>query len=185
MLEKMTWQSALSAEELERLSIPDRQVELVRGRLVVRAPPSTRHGVVAGRLAFLIHAHVEKRGLGLVCPQDTGFQIGQDPDTVRAPDVAFVTSEQARLIPPQGYAAFAPALVVEVVSPGDRFSELEEKVADWLAAGSRLVWVVDPGRGRARVYRADGGSMEVGREEPLEGGEVLPGFSCRVIDILS
>src|SRR3989440_521132 len=133
----------VTAEELLTLSIPDKRVELVRGMLVVREPAGYAHGRVAMNLAVRLATYVEGARAGQVFAAETGFTLARGPDTVRAPDVAFVTHE--RLPPPSttGYPALAPDLVVEVLSPDDRPGEMLGKVADWLSAGTRIVWVVD------------------------------------------
>jgi Uma2 family endonuclease len=174
----------LTAEEVERLSLPDKQVELVRGRLIVREPPGTWHGAIAANLARVLGAFVHREGLGLVFGQDTGFKIAADPDTVRAPDVAFVARERAGLIRRRGYAALAPDLLAEILSPDDRPAEVLAKVADWLAAGTRIVWVVDPERREVRVYRQDGSLSILRESDSLDGEDVLPGFSGSVAEIL-
>ena len=175
----------LTAADVERLSLPGKQVELVRGRLVVREPPGTRHGVIAANLTIHIGTFVRQRGLGIVCAQDTGFKIASDPDTVRAPDVAVLSTEQVARIPPRGYAEVAPALVVEVLSPDDSLSELLTKVADWLAGGTRLVWLVDPRRKHVVVYRQDGGVSLLRGDGSLDGEDVLPGFACPLADVFA
>jgi Uma2 family endonuclease len=175
----------MTAEELEHVSMPDKQVELVRGHLVVREPPSTWHGGVAAKLTYIIGAFVYQRELGRVFGQDTGFKIASDPDTVRAPDVAFVSAGRLGLIRMRGYASLAPDLLAEVVSPDDRPGELLAKVADWLAAGARIVWVIDPFRSEARVYRADGSLTIVDAHGSLGGEDVLPGFGCSLEEVLS
>lgn len=174
----------MTADELAETSFPDKQVELVRGRLLVREPPGTRHGSVAGKLAFELSAFVREQNLGEVFPQDTGFKIASDPDTVRAPDVAFVPLEKLDRVPEEGYAALAPELVAEVVSPSDRPGELLAKVGEWLAAGTRIAWLIDPRRREARVFRADGSVSVIGEEGRLDGEDVLPGFSCPLRAIL-
>ncbi len=173
----------LTAEEVLQLEIPGKSAELVRGRLVVREPPSTRHGAVASRLNYLLAHHVYKHDLGVVV-QDAGFKIESDPDTVRAPDVAFVDRSTAGRISATGYASFAPDLAAEVVSPGDRPGEILAKVGQWLDAGTRLVWVIDPARVEARVYRDDGELTIVPPNGSLDGGSVLPGFTCALADVL-
>lgn len=118
----------------------------------------------------------------MVFAQDTGFQIESNPDTVRAPDAAFLTAARAAAIHDRGYARVAPDLVAEVLSPDDRRGDVRAKVADWLAAGVRLVWVIDPRPRAADVYRP-GGSVSSG-ETRLDGEDVLPGFTCAVDDLL-
>jgi Uma2 family endonuclease len=175
----------MTAEELLATSVPNKRTELVRGVLVVREPAGGRHGHVTARLAKRLMDVVEARGLGTVFAAETGFLIGADPDTVRAPDIAFVTNE--RLPDPDlpGYPALAPDLVVEVSSPGDRPGETLTKVGEWLTAGTRLVWVVDPARRLARVYRPDGSETVVAEADSLDGEDVVPRFNCRLGEILT
>jgi Uma2 family endonuclease len=174
----------MTAAELLEAHLPDKRVELVRGVLVVREPAGYRHGHVTARLAKRLMDVVEAQELGSVLAAETGFLIGADPDTVRAPDIAFVTRE--RLPDPDlpGYPALAPDLVVEVSSPGDRPGETLTKVGEWLTAGTRLVWVVDPARRLARVYRANGSEAVLVESESLDGEDVVPGFSCPLAAIL-
>ena len=174
----------MTADELLRTSPPNKRSELVRGVLVVREPAGGRHGHVTARLTKRLMDVVDAGGLGHVFAAETGFLISTDPDTVRAPDVAFVG--RARLPDPDvpGYPALAPDLVVEVASPGDRPGEALTKVGEWLTAGTRLVWVVDPARRQARVYRSDGSEAVLGEGEPLEGEDVVAGFTCRLGEIL-
>lgn len=174
----------VTAEELERLDVPGKSTELVRGQLIVREPPGTWHGGVAARLTYLIADYVYRHDLGVVCAQDTGFKIESEPDTVRAPDVAFVDRVHAAEIPTTGYAPFAPDLAVEIVSPDDRPGELLAKVGQWLDAGTRVVWVIDPARTVARVYRDDGDLAIIPAGGSLDGEAVLPGFTCALADIL-
>ena len=174
----------LTAEQLSGLAFPGKATELVRGHLVVREPPGTRHGSIAARLSYVLADHVYRLDLGVVCSQDTGFKIASDPDTVRAPDVAFIGRARADRIPATGYAPFAPDLVAEIVSPDDRPGELLAKVAQWLDAGTTLAWVIDPGRNEARVYRDDGELAIIAAGGSLVGERVLPGFSCALADVL-
>jgi len=174
----------MTADELLRRNIPDKRVELVRGVLVVREPAGSRHGLVAMNLGVELVSHARRTGAGRVFAAETGFKLASDPDTVRAPDVAFVTRERLPATETTGYAAAAPDLAVEVLSPGDRAGEVLAKVADWLSAGALLVWVVDPERRLARVYRQDGSESIVTADGALDGEEVLPGFSCPLASVL-
>jgi Uma2 family endonuclease len=174
----------ITADELLRTRIPDKRVELVRGVLVVREPAGSMHGRVAMNVGVELGGHAKATRAGQVFAAETGFTLARDPDTVRAPDVAFVTRERLPAPDTTGYPALAPDLVVEVLSPGDRAGEVLAKVADWLSAGTRLVWVVDPQRRLARVYRQDGTEQIVTADGALEGEDVLPGFSCSLASIL-
>ena len=167
-----------TADDLLQWYSPGERAELVRGRLVVSEPPGAKHGAVANRLAVLITNHVEAHDLGRVYAAETGFWIEVDPDTVRAPDVAFVSRARLPEDDPDGYARFVPDLVVEVLSPSDRARKVGEKVRDWLAAGTRLVWVVDPRKHVVQVYREDGSETTVTGDQTLDAEPVLPGFRC-------
>ena len=174
----------MTADELLRTPVPNKRTELVRGVLVVREPAGYRHGDVTARLMKRLMDVVEARELGSVLAAETGFHISTDPDTVRAADISFVRRERLPDPDMQGYPALAPDLVVEVASPGDRPGETLAKVSDWLNAGARLVWVVDPARRQARVYRSDGSEAVLGEGESLDGEDVVAGFSCRLGEIL-
>jgi len=176
--------SLMTAEELLYTSDPNKRAELVRGRLIVHEPPGGQHGYVAANLAFRLGQHVDLTGAGAVFVGDVGFTLQRDPDTVRGPDVAFVSKDRVPDPIPNTFLEFAPDLVVEVLSPNDRPGEVLAKVGDWLEAGARLVWVIDPERRLGRVYRADG-SEHIQREtDQLLGEDVLPGFSCSLASIL-
>ena len=174
----------MTAEELLQTNVPNKRTELVRGRLIVHEPPGGRHGYVAANLAFRLNQHIDLTGAGAVLVGDVGFTLHRDPDTVRGPDVAFVRKDRLPQPIPNTYLEFAPDLVVEVLSPSDRPGEVLAKVGDWLDAGARLVWVIDPERRLARVYRADGTEFMLADTDELLGEDVLPGFSCTVASIL-
>ena len=173
-------QTLMTAEELLWLNLPDNRSELIRGRLVVREPGGGRHGAVAMRVAYRLMAYAEAHDLGRVYAAETGFKIESDPDTVRAPDVAFIRKARLPDVEPLGYPAGAPDLAVEVVAHEDHPADTLAKVAQWLQAGVRLVWVVDVERRSARVYRADGTESLLGSGDALEGEEVAPGFRCEL-----
>ena len=174
----------MTAEQLLTYDAGGKRTELVRGRLMVREPAGYAHGSIAGRVLVRIGMFLETdqrarsaaHPLGDVLAAETGFTLQRRPDTVRAPDVAFVA--WARIpIERAGFAELAPDLAVEVLSPGDRAGEVLAKVADWLNAGTSLVWVIDSERRVARVYRADGTESIVSEGSALEGEGVLPGFA--------
>jgi len=173
----------MTAEELLHLNLPDKRTELVRGRLIVREPAGYRHGVVAMKIAGRLFEHVELTGVGQLLAAETGFTLFRNPDTVRAPDVGFVRRER---IPTEtrGFPEMAPDLAVEVLSPDDRPGEVLAKVGDWLEAGVRLVWVIDPERRVARVYRENGTEALLAEADELAGEDILPGFRCVLSSIL-
>lgn len=174
----------ITAEQLLAIHIPGKQVELVRGWLVVKEPPGYIHGDITARLAFELMQYVRPRNLGQVLVGDPGFKLSTSPDTVRGPDIAFVQRNRVPDPPPRAFADFAPDLAVEVLSPHDRPGEILAKVGDWLEAGTRVVWVVDPERRVARVYRHDGTESVLSETESLVGEDVLPEFACAVGSIL-
>src|SRR5574341_318232 len=175
--------SLMTAEELLHTSIPDKQVDLVRGVLVVREPPGLRHGRIAMELGRRLADHVERHALGRVY-LESGFKLASHPDTVRGPDLAFIS--RARLPDPEpvGYPDLAPDLVIEIRSPRDRLGEVLAKVADWRNAGTRLIWTIDPARRLARVYRHDGTEQVVTADQALDGADVVPGFACPLNAVL-
>lgn len=171
----------MTAEEL--LHVPNKHAELVRGILVVREPPGLPHGRIALELGAALLAHVRARGLGRVYVE-SGFKLASNPDTVRGPDLAFISQRRIPDPEPRGFPDLAPDLAVEILSPDDRPGAVLGKVGDYLSAGTTLVWVVDPDRRLARVYRADGSEQIVGEQEVLQGEEVIPGFACPLASIL-
>lgn len=174
----------MTAEELLHLALPNARAELVRGKLVVREPAGYQHGHVAATALIVLGTYVRARLLGRVFAAETGFTLSRAPDTVRAPDVAFVST--ARLLPTEtrGFAPLAPDLVLEVVSPDDRPGDVLEKVADWLRAGTSVVWIVDPARRTGQVYRADGTIALLTATDEFDGETVLPGFRVGLASLL-
>ena len=183
-VEVMAAPAPMTAEELQALHLPNKRTELVRGRLVVREPAGFLHGVIAARLCSRVEAHVRAHALGVVLAAETGFKLFSNPDTVRAPDVGFVRASRVPHPVPKNYPPMSPDLAVEVLSPDDRAGDVLEKIADWLNAGCELVWVIDPERRLARVYRADGTESLLGANDDLRGEELLPGFTCKLSELL-
>ena len=174
----------LTADDLMRLQPPDMRAELVRGQMIVREPAGFRHGDVAMRIALDIGHFLRTNPIGRLVAAETGFVLSTNPDTVRAPDVAFIRHDRIPDPMPRGYARFAPDLAVEVLSPDDRAAEVSEKIVDWLKAGTQLVWIIDPDRRQARVHRANGTVLVVNESDSFDGEDVLPGFSCTLAEVL-
>jgi Uma2 family endonuclease len=167
-----------TAEQLLRAQHVGR-CELVRGELRKLIPPGANHGRIAGRLFKEMAIHVDTHGLGTSFAAETGFLLSRDPDTVRAPDAAFVRADRTP-VPARGFYPGAPDLAVEVLSPDDRPGYVREKVAEWLEAGARAVWVVDPAARTVTVHQP-GREPELLREhDTLRGADVLPGFELAV-----
>lgn len=163
--------------------VRDKRLELVKGELRELVPANEEHGYVAMRLGTIVTVFVMQHNLGYTFAAETGFVLSEDPATVRAPDFAFVSRERAPESRSRHFARYIPDLVVEVVSPNDTFSEVTEKVNDWLEAGVSLVWVVDPQGRKVYIYRKDQPVRILGENELLSGEDVLPGFECRVGEI--
>jgi len=176
----------LTAEDLYELPLHDVRAELVRGDLVCEPPAGFDHGVRGIKFAYHLEAYNERHPIGVVCGADTGFVLFRDPDTVRAPDAAFVTAERAaRQVRKEAYFEGAPDLAVEVVSPGDSEREVAEKVEEYLAAGTRLVWVVRQRHKMVAVHEPGKPPRVLTTAHTLDGGDLLPGFSLPVATIFT
>lgn len=173
-----------TVEEFARLPEDDRYTfELVRGRVVREPRPAPRHGRMVVKLIRRIDEFVEKHGLGLTYTE-TGFALYRDPDTVRGPDISFVSNERAAKPGYRGpYQRIAPDLSVEVLSPSDRRRAMLEKVNEYLDVGSRLVWVVDPKRQVVTVYRPGVEPERLESRDVLRGDDVLPGFELPLVKL--
>jgi Uma2 family endonuclease len=173
----------MTAEEL--LAMPDDGMrhELVDGELRTMTPTRTKHGRVAGAIHGKLADFARTHRLGEVLSAEPGFLLRRDPDMVRSPDVAFVLRERLT-DDDETYFEGAPDLVVEVVSPGDTATEVQEKVEAWLRAGARAVWVVYPTGPRLQLHVPDGSARTLGPDDEVDGGEALPGFRMRLRDLL-
>ncbi|HXO30187.1 MAG TPA: Uma2 family endonuclease [Thermoanaerobaculia bacterium] len=170
----------MTAEEFFELDIPDAKAELVRGRVVRMSLPKVWHAVIAMRIGARLLGFVEAHGLGYVCAE-TGCITARDPDTVRGPDVAFVSFERmAGQVAPDTFLQFAPDLAVEVISPSQRPKQIREKVQDWFAGGARRVWLFYPRTCNVYVLRSPTDVQILGPGDTLTGEDLLPGFSCPV-----
>ncbi|MBI4788080.1 MAG: Uma2 family endonuclease [Chloroflexi bacterium] len=176
----------MTADELLRLPRGRYRYELVKGELIQMTPAGARHGVVALKIGARLEAFVESKQLGVVCAAETGFVLAYDPDTVRAPDAAFISKAR---IPkegmPEAYWPLAPDLAVEVVSPRDTASEVQTKVVEWINAGTRLVWVVDPKTQTVTVYHSLAEVRVLTVNDMLDGADVVPGFESAVKEIFA
>jgi Uma2 family endonuclease len=157
---------------------PDFHGELVRGRLIEMAPASWGHGKRGAKALRVIGNFVAKARQGEVFTAETGFALESDPDTIRAPDVAFV---RAARIPTHGdetgFFKGAPDLAVEVLSPNDRHGEVIEKIHSFLRAGAVEVWVIDPAQRAITIHSSAATPRVVREHETLTDSVALPGFS--------
>jgi Uma2 family endonuclease len=182
----------MTADDLARLPDQVRGYELVEGRLVRMSPTGIEHGDIAQEIGVALRIFVKEHRLGRAFAAGTGFIVSQPgyPDTVLAPDVAFVRAER---IPPrdspqwQGFLRLAPDLVVEVASPSQQRTELAAKARFWLAAGARLIWLIWPRAREVEVWRP--GSMvpvvTLGISGTLDGLDVVPGFTYPIASLFA
>ncbi|HEX6048528.1 MAG TPA: Uma2 family endonuclease [Gemmatimonadaceae bacterium] len=174
----------VTAEQLLELNAQrEGSYELVSGHLVVREPAGMAHGNVHGHLFARLYAHVREHRLGKVFGADVGYILSRNPDTVRAPDVSFVQAARLPAVLPTGFFPGAPDLAVEVWSPNDRFPVVEQKVWRYLDAGTREVWMIHPEHRTVTRRRPDGSAERLEVGAVLTGGDVVPGFSCRVAEL--
>ena len=176
----------ITADDLLRMPDDGFRYELVEGNLREMAPAGHQHGRIAINVSMPLAQHVKANNLGVVYAAETGFKLASNPDTVRAPDVAFVRRERVESVgDSEGFWPGAPDLAVEVVSPGDSYTDVEEKVFDWLDAGTRLVIVANPRKRLVTVYRSLTEVVVLTEADVLDGGDVVPGFTMPVKDIFS
>ncbi|HEV2108503.1 MAG TPA: Uma2 family endonuclease [Thermomicrobiales bacterium] len=179
----MATKTRLTAADLFALPDDGFRYELVDGELVRMPPPGFRHSRITTRVARFLDTYVDAHDLGAVV-DNGGFKLQGEPDVVLAPDVAFV---QADRIPPApetiGYPEIPPDLAVDVMSPSDEPADIEAKIRRYLRAGVRAVWLLDPARKTISVRTPDGPTYELGMDDTLDGGNMVPGFSVQVADL--
>ncbi|MEN6495510.1 MAG: Uma2 family endonuclease [Thermoguttaceae bacterium] len=176
----------VTAEQLLRMPDDGFRYELVAGELKKMTPSGWVHGAVGGRLHVLLGQQVLEHRLGEIFFAETGFLLSRDPDTVRAPDIAFIRKDHLPASPPQeAFWPGAPDLAVEVASPGDMVREIDDKVKAWLHAGAMAVWVVNPTWQSVTVYRSSTDIRVLTVNDELTGEDIVPGFRCRVAEIFN
>ncbi len=178
-------QKLLTADDLLRLDSQGVRGELIRGVLHETMASGVRHGKIAMLLGAKFVMHVEPAGLGHVFGSDSGVLLERNPDTVREPDLAYVSAERLPLDADiDGYCPVAPDLVVEIKSPSDSEQQIDDKSTMWLSHGVRMALVINPEDRTIRVRQPDLPTVVLTTDDTLDGGEVLPGFSCPVREIL-
>jgi Uma2 family endonuclease len=175
----------LTAEEFFLLPDPDdgSQQELVRGEIITMPPPGGMHGVSCNKVGRRLGNFVEEGDRGTVASNDTGFITERGPDSVRGPDVAYWSKEKLPVVP-VGYIEVAPDLLVEVLSPSNTWKQIRAKLKEYFAKGVRLVWVIAPEDRTLTIYRTLDEGRLLHETATVTGDEVLPGFTCRVSDLL-
>lgn len=172
----------MTAEELADHD-DEQQYELLRGELLEMGPTGDEHGAIQFELARRLGNFIVEHRLGRGYGAETGFLLARDPDTVLAPDISFVRADRLPAERRGPYLVLAPDLVVEIVSPSDRLSRVNDKMLTYIDAGVRLVWIVDPQRHIVTTYAPDGTFRVLRDSDDLDGGDVLPGFRLPVADI--
>jgi len=174
----------VTAEDL--LAMPDEGLrrELVHGEVIETTPAGDEHGRLTGKLTVRIGSFILDHELGQIYASETGFLLRRDPDTVRCPDAAFVSTDRLGDAPAStGFVPVAPDLAVEVVSPSDTWQDVEAKVREYLEAGTGVVWVLSPRPGQVHVYRPGGQAVVLDRDDTLTGDPILPGLTIPVREI--
>lgn len=181
-----TTAALMTAEELLRLPRGQFRYELINGELKKMSPTGHEHGRITIRLTVPLAQHVKANRLGEVYAAETGFKLTSNPDTVRAPDIAFNRQQRVDEVGAgKGYWPGAPDLAVEVNSPSDTVREVEKKVMEWWEFGSRLVWVVSSKLHTVTVYRSLTDIVILTEKDTLDGGDVIPGFQIPVAEIFA
>ena len=184
MKDRVALDRTYAVEDLYRLPDDGYRYELLAGSLLREPRPGALHGLVVTAVAVVLAEWARAGGTGVVLTGDSGFILERAPDTVRGPDVAWISRARFDAVGPIGTAFPGPPdLAVEVLSPNDRPGDVHGKVADYLAAGTRLVWLVDPERRRVTSYRKLLAPRVSGSNELLRDEELLPGFEVRVGDL--
>lgn len=174
----------MTVEEFEIFPFPDGKVELVRGEPRVMSPAAAPHALVGSNLLRLLLPFVHEHKLGQAFGDGLGYRLPALQNTVRNPDASFV---RAHRLPGEGlsrgFLALAPDLVVEILSPSEKAWELEEKIEDYQACGTPLIWVIHPERRTVRIITLDTPARWLRGPDTLDGGSVIPGFSCPVAEL--
>ncbi len=173
-----------TGEELSRLPEGWRY-EIDEGELVIMAPAGFEHADIGATVTGLIWQFVHSHGLGKVLTCEPGFRLRRDPEILRTPDVAFISNERVALIAdPEKFSDVPPDLAVEVLSPSNAGMDMGRKIEQYLAAGVRSVWVLDPRARILTVYRSGEPPVVLNDLDATVEDTCLPGFRCRLAELL-
>ena len=157
--------------------------ELIDGRIVPMTPTGGWHGIIESNLAYALTRFVRERDLGWISTGEVGIYTQRDPDRVRGADLVFPSRQRAAGGPPEGFLEVAPELVVEIVSPSERWQDLRQKIEEYFAVGVEQVWVVEPKNRAMLVYRSSTQVEKFGEQDTLSGAGTLTGFTLSVADL--
>jgi Uma2 family endonuclease len=177
----------ITAEEFMLMPDPEdgSRQELVRGKVIIMPPPNYRHGEIAANICFAIKLYLHKHPIGRVAVEG-GIITERNPDSVRGPDVSFLSKERVPLGKKiGGWVEGSPDLCVEVLSKSNTPKKIAEKLDEYFDGGSRLVWIVDPKEQAVKVYRTAKKSRLIKADGTIDGGDVLPGFTCPVSEFFT
>lgn len=173
----------ITAEQLPSIDDDLHRVELLEGRLRIMEPGGTPHSVSTLAVARLLGSWIHGKGIGIALSGAPGFIVHRDPDTVRAPDFAFIRRERVPDPLPEGYPEMVPDFGIEIVGRRDHVDGVNEKAQWWLGEGVAEVWVLDPRSEAATVHRAGTKTRDLGPDQTIEASGPLAGFSCRVAEL--
>lgn len=175
--------SLLTGEELFASGGGGDRLELVKGKSVPMTPTGYLHGMIESTLAGRLKNFVDQHGSGKVMVGEVGIYTQRDPDTVRAADILFISNRRMEQIKSKGYLDVAPELIVEIISPGDRWCNIIDKLDEYFSIGVQHVWLVDPRHRQVFVYTSPTDAVRYSGEQIITGGDVLPGFETRVKEL--
>ena len=179
-----TREKLLTADDLLRLDGEGVRGELIRGVFCETMSVVGEHGEIVMNLGGELRNFVRPRRLGRLTGSDAGVRLERNPDTVREPDIAYISAEKMPLdVRATTYYEVVPDLVVEVASQSDTLQSINDKARMWLSYGVRMVWVAFPNSRSVDVYESEDKVFTLSEGDTLDGGEVLPGFSCAVSDV--
>lgn len=174
----------MTGEELYELGSMQR-MELVEGQIKIMPPTGFKHGRVESKTTRLLGNFVEKHQLGETQGGEVGVYTRRDPDTVRGADVLFISSQRLQQVKSESYLDVAPELIVEVLSPNDRWLDVEQKLEEYFAIGVDRVWIADPMRQTLRIYTAHNEFTILQESDTVKDEAILPGFECKVAEFFS
>ena len=178
----MTATQTITDEQLQARAGELGRCELIRGEITDMTPPGGSHGLITMEIAFAVRAWAQTHG-GNVYAAETGFVLERNPDTVRAPDVAYISAQRLDEARTPKYIPIPPDFVAEVLSPSDKADAVDQKVQWWLDHGVKLVWVADPANRSVTSYRPDGRAHLYRHDDVLSGEDVMPGLSVPIREI--